>query len=63
MATVVITVTTSQSPADVANLMLLNGSSTYTITESPAAQDRVARWIDGVATGTFDQSAFTVAIS
>jgi hypothetical protein len=63
MATVVITVTTSQSAADVKEQMLLNGTSTYTITNSPNAQDRVARWIDGVATGTFDQSGFTVAIS
>lgn len=63
MATVVITVTTSMTAADVKEQMLLNGSSTYTITNSPNSQDRVARWIDGCANASFNQTAFTVAIS
>lgn len=63
MATVVITVVTSQSVADIKDLMQLNGNSTWTITNDVLAKDRVARWIDGVANEAYTATTFTVAAS
>lgn len=62
MATVVITIVTPDSAAMVADQLQVVGSSPYTLT-SPNAQDRVARYVDGVAFRAFGQTSFTVAIS
>jgi hypothetical protein len=63
MATLVITIVTPDSVADVTDRLILDGGSPHTITESPLAQDRVARFVDGVANAAYNQTSFTVAVS
>lgn len=63
MATLVVTIVTPDTVAMIQDQLLLNGSSPFTVTDSPNAQDRVSRFVDGVATGAFGLTTFTVAIS
>ena len=59
MSTLVITIVTPMSVADVTNQL----SSVGTITDSPNAQDRVARLVDAYATGAFTMTSVTTAVS
>lgn len=63
MATLVVTIVTPDTVAMIKDQLLVNGSSPYTVTQSPNTQDRVARFVDGVATGAFNLTSFTIAIS
>lgn len=63
MATVVITIVTPDSAAMVQDQLQLAGSSPFTITADPMKIDRVARYVDGVATQAFGLTSATVAIS
>lgn len=64
MATVVITIVTPDSVADVEgnHLQFVTGASPYTLT-NPQAKDRVARYIDGIAQAALNETSFTVAVS
>jgi hypothetical protein len=59
MATLVITVVVPDS----VNMVTDQLQGVGTITSDPNAQDRVARYIEGVATGAFGLSTFTTAVS
>lgn len=59
MATLVITIVTPMSVADVTDQLQGIG----TITATPNAQDRVARYVDAIATGTFGMTSVTTAVS
>lgn len=59
MATLVITIVTPDSVAMVTDQLQGVG----TITQNSNAQDRVARYIEGVATGAFGMTTFTTAVS
>jgi hypothetical protein len=59
MSTLVITITTPDTDAMITDQLQGVG----TITNSPNAQDRVARYIQGVANGAFSLSTFTTAVS
>lgn len=59
MATLVITIVTPMTVADVTAQLQGVG----TITQDSNAQDRTARYIDGVATGAFNMTSFTTAVS
>lgn len=64
MATVVITIVTPDSVADVErNHIIVEGSSPFTITQSSNTQARVARYIDGIAEGVLNMTSVTVAVS
>ncbi len=63
-ATIVITIVTPDSVADVEkNHLMVDGSSPFTITDSSNTQDRVARYIDGIAQGAHAMTSVTVAVS
>ncbi len=63
-ATIVITIVTPDSVADVQkNHLMVNGNSPHTITDSPNTQDRVARYIDGIAQGALNMTSVVVAVS
>jgi hypothetical protein len=59
MATLVITIVTPDSVAMVTDQLQGVG----TITGDPNAQDRVARYVEGVATGAFGMTSVTTAVS
>lgn len=59
MATLVITIVTPMTVADITDQLQGVG----TITASPNAQDRVARYVDGVANGAFNMTSVTTAVS
>jgi len=59
MATLVITIVTPDSVAMITDQ--LQGVGTITVDSN--AQDRVARYIDGVSTGAFGLTSFTTAAS
>lgn len=59
MATLVITIVTPMTVADITDQLQGVG----TITQSSNAQDRVARYVDGIAQGAFNLTTFTTAVS
>ncbi len=59
MATLVITIVTPQSVQDVTDQLLGVG----TITADPNSQDRVARYVDAIATGAYKMTSVTTAVS
>lgn len=59
MATLVITIVTPDSVAMVTDQLQGVG----TITQDSNTQDRVARYVEGVATGAFGLTSFTTAVS
>lgn len=59
MATLVITIVTPDSVAMVTDQLQGVG----TITEDSNAQDRIARYIDGVAQGSLGMTSVTTAVS
>lgn len=59
MATLVITIVTPDSVAMVTDQLQGVG----TITQDSNAQDRVARYVEGVATGAFGMTSVTTAVS
>jgi hypothetical protein len=59
MATLVITIVTPDSIAMVTDQLQGVG----TITQDSDAQDRVARYVDGVANGAFTMTSVTTAVS
>lgn len=58
-ATLVITIVTPNSVADVTDQLQGVG----TITATPNAQDRVARLVDAIATGAYSMTSVTTAVS
>lgn len=59
MATLVITIVTPNTVADVTDQLLGVG----TITADPNAQDRVARLVDAVANGAYTMTSVVTAVS
>jgi cell division protein FtsX len=62
MATLVVTIVTPDTTAMIAD-QLQEPTGSTTLTNDSAAIDRIARYVDGVATGAFGQTSVTIAIS
>ena len=62
MATLVVTIVTPDTTAMIAD-QLQEPTGSTTLTNDSAAIDRIARYVDGVATGTFGQTSVTISIS
>lgn len=63
MATLVLTIVTPDSVADVVSRLVIAGSSPFTITNDPFTQERVARYVEGVANGAYNSTSVVVAVS
>jgi cell division protein FtsX len=62
MATLTVTIVTPDSDAMIAD-QLQEPTGTTVITNDSAAIDRIARYVDGVATGAFGQTSVTLSIA
>lgn len=62
MATLTVTIVTPDTDAFIAD-QLQRPTGSHAITNDSAAIDRVSRFIDGVATGSFGQTSVTVNIA
>lgn len=62
MATLVVTIVTPDTAAMIAD-QLQEPTGSTTLTNDSAAIDRISRYVDGVATGAFNQTSVTISVS